>query len=478
MKKILLFQILTFITVLFLFVSGRIVKLVFIDQNQILSTGVSAVILGIPIGLIFYHLIPLIFAEGNLRTRILLIQLNIIILLIDSLVFILIKKIFTSNHFQIFQVTGLVISILLFIFQIFRDLFFNEEQIKPDSSVPQLPVQYQQLKPVKTLLQIFFRLFPNPEPTGIYQIGNPNKMSPIIITGNYELTIRRVIKNISDIDCWLLVCNSRGVNIWCSSLANHFTTDDIIEMINRINLNSISEQKKIILPQLCAGNISIQKIKSETGFQCTFGPLSSKNLKNYLNNTLPEAGRLATFHTGERVEMALACPIIISIIFFFIYNFIHLPDLVIIIPVLYILSVIQAIIFPYRFIKNVFIWSLTFGLLAFILSFVFNRIVNLPLTMGLSISLGITYIINEFTGWSPLVKYSFLPVKKPSLSINPARCTGCGLCIQVCPKGVFHLKNHLSQAAKPDQCIQCHACFTQCPTHAIQHNLQKNKDSF
>lgn len=51
--------------------------------------------------------------------------------------------------------------------------------------------------------------------------------------------------------------------------------------------------------------------------------------------------------------------------------------------------------------------------------------------------------------------------------VNKAKCTGCGTCASVCPANVFEIVKGKSKVARPDDCIECHACETACPSKAI-----------
>ena len=58
----------------------------------------------------------------------------------------------------------------------------------------------------------------------------------------------------------------------------------------------------------------------------------------------------------------------------------------------------------------------------------------------------------------------------PPVSIDTARCTGCGTCIRVCPSDIISLKNGTARAA-PDtnaaRCLVCGHCMAACPETAI-----------
>ena len=75
----------------------------------------------------------------------------------------------------------------------------------------------------KTFLGHAFRLFPVRAETGLRIFGNPDENSPVFVTSNYDLTVKRVSKHLKKMDCYLLVAQSNGVNVWCASAAEAFT---------------------------------------------------------------------------------------------------------------------------------------------------------------------------------------------------------------------------------------------------------------
>lgn len=48
------------------------------------------------------------------------------------------------------------------------------------------------------------------------------------------------------------------------------------------------------------------------------------------------------------------------------------------------------------------------------------------------------------------------------------KCTGCGMCTDVCPHGVFIIKNGKACLLNKDSCIECGACYMNCPVNAIE----------
>ena len=60
-----------------------------------------------------------------------------------------------------------------------------------------------------------------------------------------------------------------------------------------------------------------------------------------------------------------------------------------------------------------------------------------------------------------------------TLMYNPDKCTGCGLCLEVCPQGVFvwngkPAKIRAIRITDRDACMECGACMVNCAWSAIQ----------
>lgn len=57
-----------------------------------------------------------------------------------------------------------------------------------------------------------------------------------------------------------------------------------------------------------------------------------------------------------------------------------------------------------------------------------------------------------------------------TLELDSEKCTGCGICIEVCPHPVFDLHEGKVRIVSPDSCMECGACALNCPEEALTVN--------
>jgi NAD-dependent dihydropyrimidine dehydrogenase PreA subunit len=54
-----------------------------------------------------------------------------------------------------------------------------------------------------------------------------------------------------------------------------------------------------------------------------------------------------------------------------------------------------------------------------------------------------------------------------TLKLDAEKCTGCGRCLEVCPQGVFEIKDRRAQIVTLDNCMECGACSQNCAFGAL-----------
>ncbi|TFH23375.1 MAG: copper oxidase, partial [Myxococcales bacterium] len=70
---------------------------------------------------------------------------------------------------------------------------------------------------LRDVLQTASRLVPWPTEPGLRVVGDPGRESPVLVTGNYDLTVRRLLRALVDVDAWVVVASSAGINVWCAA---------------------------------------------------------------------------------------------------------------------------------------------------------------------------------------------------------------------------------------------------------------------
>lgn len=119
---------------------------------------------------------------------------------------------------------------------------------------------------------------------GVYSVNNPDEKSPIIVTANYKLTFDIVRKELKDLNVWLLVLDTKGVNVWCSAGKGTFGTDELIKQIMVTGIRKLVNHKNIILPQLGAVGVEAHKITEITGMRVIYGPVYARDIKEFIKN--------------------------------------------------------------------------------------------------------------------------------------------------------------------------------------------------
>jgi ubiquinone/menaquinone biosynthesis C-methylase UbiE len=155
---------------------------------------------------------------------------------------------------------------------------------------------------------LFFRILP-PYPkvrTGLYAVGNPMPDSPVLVTGNFDLTVRRLVRAIDgQVNVWLLVADSAGINVWCAAGGGYFTAEKIIAAIKSSHLDRVVNHHALILPQLCANGVDGWRIRRETGWGVHWGPAKARDIPAYLaaRRKKTDAMRWVRFPLKDRLEM-------------------------------------------------------------------------------------------------------------------------------------------------------------------------------
>lgn len=136
-------------------------------------------------------------------------------------------------------------------------------------------------------------------------MGRPGPESPLLVTANYKLSFDALRFQLDTIDAWLLVADTRGVNVWCAAGKGTFSTEEIIHSVQQSQLQELVSHRTLILPQLGATGVAALEVTKGCGFKVQFGPVRTSDLPTFLrnNNQADEAMRSVTFTLKERAEL-------------------------------------------------------------------------------------------------------------------------------------------------------------------------------
>lgn len=348
------------------------------------------------------------------------------------------------------------------------------------------------------LLQTLLRMLPFPGRTGLVRIGHPDRHSPVLLTGNFRLTVARVERALAGLDAWLLVANSRGINVWCAATGGLLTDHDVIAVLKTSGIEARVDHRHVILPQLAATGIEGRVIYEKTGWKVIWGPVAAEAIPAFLaaGQQATREMRTVTFPWRERLEMAVAWAFPISLLALLVFPLwpggaLPLAGLV------WALSLGLFLGFPLyegpldtrdkerdrrqeRSVGFVFFdFGPRAGPLILWIGLVLALVAYTALAPGIPwafalrwslASLVVLLILGlDLTGSTPRYKSGLHEDRLLQIELDAARCTGAGFCERVCPKDVFEVDHHLRTATLPraDECVQCGACIVQCPFDAL-----------
>jgi len=148
---------------------------------------------------------------------------------------------------------------------------------------------------------------------GLYAAGKPGTGSPVLVTANYKLSFDSLRRELASIDTWILVLDTRGINVWCAAGKKTFSTAELIRQVTRVGLERLVSHRELILPQLGAPGVSAAAVKKGCGFKVIWGPIRAGDLPEFLTNGhRTETGmRQVTFSIAERI---ILIPVELSLI--------------------------------------------------------------------------------------------------------------------------------------------------------------------
>ena len=120
---------------------------------------------------------------------------------------------------------------------------------------------------------------------GIYEIGNPDENSPVMVTTNFALTYFIVSGEVegSKVPTWLLIKDSEGLSVMTAWAAGKFSGDDVGVFVKKSGIEDKIKHKDLIIPGYAAA-IAGDVEEELPGWTITVGPREAAHIPAFLKS--------------------------------------------------------------------------------------------------------------------------------------------------------------------------------------------------
>ncbi len=140
---------------------------------------------------------------------------------------------------------------------------------------------------------------------GLYAYCNPDSDSEVFVTANYKYSFDILRKHLGGMPAWILVLDTKGINVWCAAGKGSFGTSELVARIKSSALSEKVSHKRVIVPQLGAPGIRGREVKRVSGFRVIYGPVEASDITEFVKNDLKASGNMRQVGFGffKRMEL-------------------------------------------------------------------------------------------------------------------------------------------------------------------------------
>jgi len=131
---------------------------------------------------------------------------------------------------------------------------------------------------------------------GLYAIGSPTADSPVLVSANYKLSFDCLRRELTGLNVWLVVLDTKGVNVWCAAGKGTFSTKEIVKRLKETHLEKIVSHRTLIVPQLAAVGVAAHEVKKQSGFRVVYGPVRAADIPAFLSAGMKAVPEMRKVH--------------------------------------------------------------------------------------------------------------------------------------------------------------------------------------
>lgn len=140
---------------------------------------------------------------------------------------------------------------------------------------------------------------------GLYAVGNPTKESPVFASANFKMSFDQLRAALADRDGWIMVLDTKGINVWCAAGKGTFGTLEIVNRIAMTRLREVISHRNLIVPQLGATGVKAHEVRQFTGFTVHYGPVRVEDLPMYLDSKMKATAEMRRIRFDLRDRLPL-----------------------------------------------------------------------------------------------------------------------------------------------------------------------------
>jgi NAD-dependent dihydropyrimidine dehydrogenase PreA subunit len=331
----------------------------------------------------------------------------------------------------------------------------------------------------KDVLETGFRLAPWPTEPGLREIGKPGPLSPVLVTCNFDLTVRRVMRAMRGTDAWLVVAPSSGINVWCAASGGHLSTHQVVTALKTSGVGERVRHRRAILPQLAATGVIAREVERRSRWQVKFGPVYATDIPRYLaqHEKKTDDMRHVRFELRERLEMAVTWAVPMTLIAAIPILLLRRAWLLPMMAMAWSLTIVVFTLYDRLLGQRVLLLALVASLISLALATIAGAGTTALIAAPLGAIVLSALLTFDYTGSTPIEGGSHFKEARWHITLDLDRCKGVYFCWQVCPEACFEKREDVRKVeiAHSDRCIRCGACVVQCPTDALSFEDERGR---
>lgn len=140
---------------------------------------------------------------------------------------------------------------------------------------------------------------------GLYAVGDPDESAVVLVSANYKLSFDSLRQVLAGRSAWILVLDTKGINVWCAAGKGTFGTDELVGRVQSCGLDRIVSHRKLVVPQLGAPGVSAPEVRKRCGFRVEYGPVRAEDLPAFLDAGMKATQAMRRVRFGLRDRLVL-----------------------------------------------------------------------------------------------------------------------------------------------------------------------------